>query len=363
MRIGSSGELEIVDPGLDTLALLESVDPRFGIAQAALPAGVNSPVFLRSRAAACGIELARLGSMCVDDLWTLHDGLIRRNADRAPRAGEASLLDLKAALAQAELRRCELCARQCGVDRSAGPAGACGLGPDAFVAEHFVHIAEEPPINPSLVLNLRGCGLRCRYCQQHAIVEPCGTDSERLTGKLWERLSTAGARTLSFAGGNPDESLPAILRFLQAAPAEWDLPIVWNCHAYMAPRVSKLLEGVVDVLLPDLKYFDDRCARRWSGVGDYRDAATTSLTHFLTNGTPVIVRILLLPGHFECCHAPALEFLASLGKAPELFVSIRGQYSPDWKIGVEDGLLARRCTRNELARTATLAAKLGLQAV
>jgi putative pyruvate formate lyase activating enzyme len=227
------------------------------------------------------------------------------------------------------------------------------------VAEHFVHIAEEAPVNPSLLLNLAGCGLRCRFCQQGALLNPAQVIGEPLTPALWGALSTHGARSLSFVGGNPDESLDAILRFLAATPVDWRLPLVWNCHAYGTLETVALLEGVVDAYVPDFKYGTEACGRRLSGVRQYPATARAAVAAMLAQGVPVIVRILVLPGHFECCHAPVLDWLATLGGA-RLFVSVRGQYCPDWQITARDGALARRPRSEETEVVRARARRLGL---
>jgi putative pyruvate formate lyase activating enzyme len=233
------------------------------------------------------------------------------------------------------------------------------LGTEATVAEHFVHIAEEAPINPSLVLNLAGCGLRCRFCQQGALLEPSRVTGERLEPELWARLQAKGARSLSFVGGNPDESLYAILRFLAAASLNWRLPIAWNCHAYGTLETMSLLEGVVDAYVPDFKYGNEACARRLSAVSHYPATARAAITAMLAQGVSVIVRILVLPGHFACCHVPMLDFLATLDRE-RLWVSVRGQYCPDSKIAREDGALVRRTSREETEAVRDKARSLGL---
>jgi putative pyruvate formate lyase activating enzyme len=149
-------------------------------------------------------------------------------------------------------------------------------------------------------------------------------------------------------GGNPDESLTAILKFLNGVPAGWRLPIVWNNHAYSTPAVLRLLEGLIDAYVPDLKYMDERCSRRLSGVTNYPGTATSAIREMLRQGVPVFVRVLVLPGHVNCCHLPAMEFLGELSSFENLIVSIRGQYSPDWKIGARDGELSRRPHTSEI---------------
>ena len=179
---------------------------------------------------------------------------------------------------------------------------------------------------------------------------------------LWNRLDTAGARSLSFVGGNPDESLYAILKFLAAAPADWKLPIVWNCHGAATLETIDLLDGIVDVYLPDLKYGAEACGRRLSMITDYPTSAKAAITAMVAQRVPVIVRILVLPGHQACCHRPALEWLTSLA-APHVMVSVRGQYCPDWKITEVDGVLARRPSQEETDQIRRYAQHLGLNLV
>ena len=366
VRIDDAGGLEVIDPGVDAVPLLQSVDPGFRVRCAPL-AGFTVPRLRTIRTLGCGLSSATLRSAPDRELWALHDALLRdrrswRGTARPPSAEEGSLLELKIEIARRLLEDCRLCGRRCGVDRTRGERGVCGLGPDAVVAEHFVHVAEEPPINPSLVLNLAGCGLRCRYCQQGDLLAPARVTGAALEPGLWPDLDWTGARSLSFVGGNPDESLYAILRFLRAAPADWALPIVWNSHAYGAPDALKLLHGVVDAFLPDLKYGNDRCGFRLSAVTGYADAARASLTAMLAQRVPVIVRVLVLPGHSECCHLPVLDWLKAL-ESPCIQVSVRGQYSPDYRITAADGPLARRVAPEEVESVRRHATGLGLRLV
>jgi putative pyruvate formate lyase activating enzyme len=168
---------------------------------------------------------------------------------------------------------------------------------------------------------------------------------------------------MSFIGGNPDESFPSILEFLKHAPEAFSLPIVWNHHAYVTEEAIDLLEHVVDVFVPDLKYGSDECALRLSGVKHYCATVQKSLRRQLAQCVPVIVRVLVLPGHDQCCHRPALEFLASLPQRDLLEVSIRGQYAPDWKISSADGPLAFRSTKAEWRDMQEYATRLGLKVI
>jgi putative pyruvate formate lyase activating enzyme len=359
VRIDNQGRLEVVDPSYDFLDLLQEVDPGFRVVTADLP-GFKWPAFQAMRTARYSVESSALSSLSEPKLWRMHRDRTQICANAT--ASAASVLDVKIELARRLLFQCTLCARRCGVNRHAGELGACRLGTEALVAEHFVHIAEEPPINPSLVLNLAGCALRCRYCQQGAILSPSSVVGEELSSDLWRCLDVGSARSLSFVGGNPDESLYAVLRFLAAAPLDWSLPIVWNSHAYSSVEALELLDGIADAFVPDLKYGCDGCGETLAGVPDYFHVARRSIPSMLAHKAWVIVRILVLPGHIECCHIPALEYLAGV-KRSNLLVSIRGQYCPDWKISHKDGVLQRRCLEEEVRSVAERATRLGLPCV
>ncbi|MBX7136280.1 MAG: hypothetical protein K1X67_26725 [Fimbriimonadaceae bacterium] len=365
VRVREDGRIEIVDPGFDTLPLLQEIDPAFRARARTLPK-FCAPRFQELRSwRAPRTSKPNADSLSLEALWAIHDAAMSMgNITTTSRPeDDLSLLDIKSAIAQRLLTACCLCARRCGVDRTRGDIGACGLAGGATVAEHFVHIAEEALINPSLVLNLRGCGLRCRFCQQHSLLDVGSQTGDPLVSGLWDRLDMRGARSLSFVGGNPDESVHAILAFLGTAPDGFTLPIVWNNHAYMSGEVIRLLEGVVDCYVPDFKYFDDRCAARLSGVRHYSDTARSTLQSLLRQDVPVIVRILVLPGHVECCHLPALRWLAQADQKGNCFVSVRGQYAPDWKITKRDGPLAQRVTRDETQMVVSAAQVLRLQLI
>ena len=351
IRVADDGRLEIVDPDFDDLDLLWAVDPTYEVASAQLY-GFTTPRFQRARATGSGLsrtQLAAAASGVLDEALAVGALLVKGGQQAAPIGdGEANLIQVAIEVVRRRLRHCDLCALDCGVGRSAGQFGRCGLGTEAVVAEHFVHIGEEAPINPSLVVSLAGCGLRCQFCQQWPLLNVAGTVGRALDASLWAELDFDGARSLSFVGGNPDESLYAVLRFLEAAPAEFKLPIVWNNHGYVTPEHVALLGSFVDVWLPDLKYGRDECARRWSRVPAYVSVVKAAILAMVASGVPVLVRVLVLPGHVDCCHLPAIEWLAGLD-AMDLWLSVRGQYFPDGALAGDGAQDAHMCGRPALA--------------
>lgn len=357
--------MEVVDPGFDTLQLMQAIDPGFEIRSAALE-GFSTPRFLAARHAGCGLSLSDLSPMSAQALWEIHDHAVEKAGSRAiqneQHADEASLLELKILIARRLLSNCTLCSRRCGVDRLAGGEGVCGLGAEALVGEHFTHLAEEAPVNPSYLISLTGCGLQCRFCQQYRLLYLGAGAAQALTPAMWSELDMAGARSLSFAGGNPDESLYGILRFLFAAPAGWKLPVVWNTNAFCPPETIRLLDRVVDAFIPDFKFGSRRCADNLANAFDYPAVAKAAIQEMVSQGVPVILRVLVLPGHVDCCHLPALAAIASM-KAKNLWVSVRGQYAPAWRIGPADGILMRRPNREEVEVVRAYAVAAGLNLI
>jgi putative pyruvate formate lyase activating enzyme len=359
IRIDVMGQLEIIDPDFSCIGLLKELDPDFKVMSETLP-GFTTARFLSIRQSGCGLTLNDMVGFDDDFLWNLHRerlGEFHKGNINRLSIGEASVLDIKIELAYRSIKRCTLCGNRCMVDRTVGEMGICGLGIDALVAGYSAHIAEELFINPSLLISLYGCGLRCKYWQQGELLKP--DHATKLSPELWSKLPTDGVRSLSFIGGNPDESLYEILKFVSEAPKEWNLPIVWNCNGYATIETVELLDGIVDAYVPDLKYGSDSCGRKLSKVSNYPAIAMKSISAMVSQGVPVIVRILVLPGHYECCHSKVLEFLAAI-QNHLLFVSVRDQYCPEHEITTEDGEMARRPSILEVNCVINKAKSLGL---
>ena len=164
-------------------------------------------------------------------------------------------------------------------------------------------------------------------------------------------MNKKGARTLSFIGGNPDESLYAILQFLSDAPAQWALPVIWNCNGYATRETLSLLNGLIDAYIPDYKFGNPVCGDNLAGAPSYSETAFAAIKAMLGQGVPVIVRILVLPGHVDCCHIPILERMNAMGKRDRLIISIRHQYCPEGIIKEINGhSMNKRATADEARR-------------
>lgn len=365
VRVKPDGMVEIVDPCMEDLELLKAIDSDYRILSTSLH-GFTSPRFQALRNWQTEFPKERTYEAPSDVLAKIHskemDGIKKRNYDGSlnkKSKGLATLLDVKIELARRELLECRLCGRNCGVNRLAGQFGFCGLGVDAYLGDSFIHIAEEPPINPSLLIELYGCAMRCRFCQKSELHSVC---RKKVLGRdVWNRLPLNGARSLSFIGGNPDESLYSILRFLNTTPDDFGLPIVWNCHGYGNIVAYKILKGVVDVYIPDLKYGNDKCAAKWSGVKGYIETAQRCIGEMVHQGAPVFVRMLILPGHSECCHIPSIRWLKEYRDS--VLVNIMDQYYPEINITKLDGPMANRPGVEEVQRVINEAEKAGLNLI
>lgn len=238
--------------------------------------------------------------------------------------------------------RCALCPRECGVDRAAGQRGFCGAGRLPKVARAALHQWEEPPISGtrgSGTVFFSDCNLRCRFCQNHPISqEGVGrpVSVERLAAIYLEQQAR-GAHNLNLVSAS--HYLPQAAAALELARREGlRLPVVWNSNGYEQPGALALLEGLVDVYLPDLKYSDSALGERLSAAPDYPRHAQAAIREMLrqvgetrfdeaglvTGG--LLVRHLVLPGEAENTRG-VLRWLRENLPAG-VYVSLMAQYTP-----------------------------------
>lgn len=301
----------------------------------------------------------------VQRLWELHDSA---RAGRFPGWGRTSLLDIKAELADRMLQNCILCERRCGANRRDGKPGHCGVL-ESRISSEFLHMGEEPDLTPSYTIFFAGCTFNCVYCQNWDIsTRPdSGTRIEpaTLAGMIERRYSgndmgsivigpDSRARNVNWVGGDPTSNLPFILRVLQECTA--NLPQVWNSNMYLTEEAMRLLDGITDVYLTDFKYGNDECALRLSGVKNY--TGVVERNHLIANQqSEMIVRHLVLPGHFECCTRPILRWISE--HLSQVKVNVMSQYRPEFK-AAEFSELRRPIKMSEYREAIELAEGLGL---
>ena len=257
--------------------------------------------------------------------------------------------------------RCDLCAHLCRVDRTHGPAGVCREDDGLWLAGAGVHFGEEPSLVPSGLVLIGGCNLACEYCETHEFsLERRGllkTSPAQLASLLLD-LERRGAKNANFV--TPTHVLPALLDGLAIATDHgFSLPIVWNCGGYESVEALTLLDGIVDIYLPDAKYGDDAVAFELSGCKGNTAALRQSLREMARQVGPanVIVRHLVLPG----LKADAAMALIA-GVARDLTVNVLSQYRPVHH-AARFPVIARTATRAEVLAAADAARRSGLSKV
>jgi putative pyruvate formate lyase activating enzyme len=270
-------------------------------------------------------------------------------------------LKRRAQLAQAMLESCELCPHRCGANRLAGEHGICRMGDLPKVSSWNLHHWEEPPISGtrgSGTIFFSGCTGRCHFCQNYPISQlgyGAIVKVDRLAGMMLE-LQRKGAHNINFV--TPTHFVPQILAALPyAIKAGLRLPLVYNTSGYECEKTLRLLEGVIDVWLPDAKYADDATARRLSGFKDYVTANRAALREMYhqvgdelaldPDGLAVrgmIVRHMVLPNGLADT-PQVLNWLAS-ELSPWIHVSLMDQYFPAYH-AIDHPILGRKVTPDE----------------
>ena len=306
----------------------------------------------------------------IEELWQKHAELtqefyeiergidIRQNSLRDMPNPEKSYLDLKIEIARRILGICHFCTRRCEVNRSDGALGYCRCGTEITVSSIFEHVGEEPELVPSGTIFTTGCTLRCRHCQNWTIsqwIEKGGIFKPEALAKEVEQLRMNGCRNANLVGGEPSPWLEQWLETFKHVNK--NIPVVWNSNSYYSPETARLLAGFIDVYLLDFKYGPDGCAEEISDAPNYWEACTRNHLEAKNYGE-LIIRLLVLPSHLECCTKHIINWIArNLGT--DTRVNVMFQYRPEWK-AYEIPELRRRLTRDEKKRAIQLAKEANL---
>ena len=277
-------------------------------------------------------------------------------------------------LAYARLKSCDLCPHDCRVNRLAGATGVCRVAWRPRIASATVHRGEEPPISGSRgsgTIFFSNCSLSCRFCQNFPISQlGNGTDitTAGLAGKMLE-LQGRTVHNINFV--TPGHFLPQILAALYLAIREgFSLPIVWNSSGYEKVDVLRLLDGVVDIYLPDMKYAGEDEAVRFSSAPGYRDVNRAAVAemlrqvgHFQADKGGVaerglIIRHLVLPERGAGSRETLAWIAENLGR--ETHISLMKQFFPAHQALDTPGL-HRKLTDEEYEDAAAALEEAGLE--
>ncbi|MCG6948852.1 MAG: radical SAM protein [Acidobacteria bacterium] len=266
------------------------------------------------------------------------------------RAGYVRLLkngelEQRAQKLGAMLTDCEVCPRSCRVDRRRD-VGECATGSDAVIASWNPHHGEEPVIScrrGSGTVFLANCNLRCVFCQNHDISQqPRSFAGQSIADEelasIFLELQDRGCHNINWV--SPSHQVPQLVRALQvAATRGLSIPIVYNTNGYDSVETLRLLDGIVDIYMPDLKYADPETGRRLSTVGDYPTHARRALVEmFRQIGSEwelgpegelrrgLLVRMLVLPGDLAGIEENLAWIASTL--SPEVAISLLAQYRP-----------------------------------
>lgn len=268
---------------------------------------------------------------------------------------------------------CLLCPRKCGINRSTGQTGVCGVSSEIKVARAALHYWEEPCISGkrgSGAVFFSGCSLHCVFCQNREISDGKAgklISKERLSDIFME-LADKGANNINLV--TPGQYIPDIVWAVNDAKSRgMKLPIIYNTSGYENVTELKLLEGIVDVYLPDFKYMDSTLSARYSRAKDYPSVAKQVLSEMVRQQPDVviddatgliqkgvIVRQLLLPGHVNDAKA-VLKYLYDTYH-DHVYISMMSQFTP---IALKDyPEINRTVTRREYERLVDYALEIGI---
>jgi len=277
--------------------------------------------------------------------------------------------------AQAALTDCNLCAWQCGIDRTQ-MVGVCRTGTRASVASAFPHMGEEAPLtgrHGSGTIFFARCNMRCQFCQNHDISQADAgepVEPDQLAG-LMLRLQAMGCHNINFV--SPSHVIaPIIAAVAIAAQAGLSIPLVYNTGGYDSLAGLALLDGIIDIYMPDMKYADAVLARRYSKIPDYpaRNRVAVREMHRQVGDLELdgdgiarrglLVRHLVLPDDVAGT-AAIVRWLAE-DISPNTYINVMGQYRPAWRVKAQDiAPLNRPVSSGEVRAAQRLAREAGLR--
>ena len=271
------------------------------------------------------------------------------------------------------LKSCTICPRRCKVDRTKGEKGVCKMGAQAVLSGAALHKWEENCIsgtNGSGAVFFTGCNMGCIFCQNSGIAageDGIAVTEERL-GEIFLELQEEGAHNINLV--TPTHFVPQIAQALKIAKDKGlAIPVVYNSSGYECAETLKMLEGYVDIYLPDFKYMDEKMAKEYSRASDYPQAAKKALAEMVRQTGPcvfegglikkgTIVRHLVMPGQVRNSKSVIQYLYETYGN--DIYYSIMSQYTPMPHMQ-DHPLLGRTITKREYHKVLDYALELGVE--
>lgn len=258
-----------------------------------------------------------------------------------------------------DLTNCNLCPHQCSVNREQGQLGVCCLNAGLHIANISLHKGEEPidgSENGVCNVFFSHCNLRCCYCQNYQISQPQSVIQNEITDyeNAVEQIISILKNDVNFLGFvSPTSHIPHMLKIIDMVQKHGFSPkIIYNTNGYENVETLRLLEGIVDIYLPDFKYADDELAQRLSGIPNYTETALASIEEMyrqkksvLNDENPaLIIRHLVLPNHVD----NSIKVLEQIAEkiSTDVYISLMSQYFPVYK-ALEESEINRTLTNKE----------------
>jgi putative pyruvate formate lyase activating enzyme len=270
-------------------------------------------------------------------------------------------------------RSCRLCPRNCGVNRFGGERGFCRAPGGLVVSGIFPHHGEEPPISGgggSGTVFFSCCTLQCCFCQNYQLshlAEGQPSTPENLAEQMLH-LQERGCHNINLVTAT--HFLPWVLRALQKAVADGlSVPIVYNCGGYEYASTVRLLNGIVDIYLPDMKYGDDSVAQRYSNAQGYTGYNTEAVKEMFRQVGPLrtdnngvafrglCIRHLVLPGNHAATEK-IVAYLTATFDPEDIYITLMAQYRPLFKAN-RFGEIDRMVTADEYSRVREMVEQAG----
>lgn len=271
------------------------------------------------------------------------------------------------------LAGCAICPRRCGINRQDGKIGYCRAPLDPVVYSYIQHYGEEPALSGSKgsgTIFFSYCNMKCVYCQNYQFSQLDNGENisiERLASIMLE-LQKAGCHNVNLV--SPTHYVPQILMALEIAVGEGlNIPIVYNTSGYDSPDTIKMLDGIIDIYLPDMRYSDNGMAIRYSDAPDYvrynrasieemhKQAGDPVLDKDGVAGNGLIIRLLVLPDEISGTKG-SLKFIRER-VSEKAYLSIMSQYYPTFRAH-DFKEISRRVTKSEYDNVVDEAFSLGL---
>ena len=275
---------------------------------------------------------------------------------------------------QSKLEKCEICPHKCKANRAIGNVGRCKANDKVKIALYSIHKFEEPCItgnNGSGTVFFSNCNLNCIYCQNYEISQ-LGKGKEITINELADifiELQNKKVENINLV--TPTSYVLHIIEAIKIAKRNGlKIPIIYNTNAYENIETLKLLEGYVDVYLPDLKYYDNELGKKYSKIDNYFDIATRAIKEMYRQVGPtkinedgiiqkgVMIRHLVLPNNLENSKNILKWIKENIDE--KVYINIMAQYFPTYK-AKEDKTLNRKLTKEEYEKIENYVYKLGIE--